>query len=374
MKSIVFFFFIISVSSSAQDTIAVYSRPGIDRGINLVKTRTGYIATGFTNNPGSKEDGLILFYNDQMQLVKEKQIGGKELDFLWGVAETKDKGYIITGFTNSFGNGGSDAWMIRLNEKGDTVWSKTFGGAKDERAVSITQVSDGNYIITGETYSYGNGDRDILLLKINDRGDILWNKTFGAEKSDRGFYTYENSKGNLVICGITENNSNNDIDAFIKCCDKNGNELWHKTYGGKGMDVFHSMLLDDQDNIIVAGYKEYQPKLHHPWIAKMNAEGKVISDQLLDMAADARVMDIFLTKDNQLIGTGYTKQTAEGDWDILLLKGSIGGSFTYTTYHFEKEDQAYALLPYQNNSALIIGHSYGIRNKDGDLIIVKWSY
>lgn len=372
MKSwLIIIFISFSLPSTPQDTISVYGNTGLDRGINIVKTRTGYIATGITTDTATKENGLVLFYDQQLKIKKAKHFGGDKLDFLWGIAETNDEGYLITGFTYSFGNGGSDAWIVRLNANGDTLWTKTFGGAKDERAVSIIRSSDGNFIITGETYSYGNGDRDVLLIKITDRGEILWTKTFGSVKSDRGFYTIENSSKNLVICGITENNVNGDIDSFIKCCDKDGNELWHKTYGSKGTDVFHAMAGDEKDNIVLAGYREYKPGLHHPWIVKLDANGEIISDTVLNINADSRIMNFYI-KNKQLVATGYTKKTPDSDWDILLLKAGFNGKFNHKVYQTDKPEQGYRIIPYQNNSSLVIGHSLGIRNKDGDLVILNW--
>lgn len=290
-----------------------------------------------------------------------------------GIAATGDNGSIITGFTYSLGNGGSDCWILRLDRNGDTVWTKTVGGGKDERAVSIIKTSDGNYVITGETYSFGNGDRDIFLFKINDGGDILWTKSFGGTRSDRGFYTRENSKHELIVCGITENNNNGDIDSFIKCLDKDGNELWHKTYGGKGSDVFHSILVDEKDNIFLAGYKEYTSKLHYPWIIKLNSAGKVLIEKVLEIGADSRLMDFYINKNNTLIGTGYTKRSEDGDWDILLIKTDLNNNTSHAVYHTEREEQGYAIIPFENSS-LIIGHSHGIRNKDGDLLILEWKF
>ena len=103
---------------------------------------------------------------------------GENLDNGKSVEQTQDEGYIITGYTNSFGNGGYDVYLIKTVENGNEQWSQTFGGEGTDIGYSVQQINDGGYIITGYTNSFGNGNTDVYLVKTDENGNEQWTKIF----------------------------------------------------------------------------------------------------------------------------------------------------------------------------------------------------
>jgi len=152
-----------------------------------------------------------------------KSYGGTNFEKPSSVQQTSDGGYIVTGWTNSFGAGWDDVFLIKTDANGDIIWAKTYGETDNDWALSVQQTSDGGYIVAGGTNSFGVGGSDIFLIKTDANGDIIWAKTYGGTNVDLAISVQQTTDGGYIVVGYTYSFSAGENDIFLIKTDANGN-------------------------------------------------------------------------------------------------------------------------------------------------------
>ncbi|MBA3706130.1 MAG: hypothetical protein H0W84_09595, partial [Bacteroidetes bacterium] len=152
------------------------------------------------------------------------------------VLPMNDGGYLICGTTTNEILNDMDIYVVKTDNMGVPIWTKSYGGNKVEYANSMLETSDGNYFIVGYSQSYGGGDYDIYLIKIKPNGDTLWTKTYGDWGNDQGNEIIPTADGNYIIIGTSNGLATSNYDALMLKIDIDGNEKWKKNYGGNAYE------------------------------------------------------------------------------------------------------------------------------------------
>jgi hypothetical protein len=237
------------------DTIwtCVFDGLGNDGGEDVKVTNDGgFIVGGYFSVGTNMMDMYLLRINSNGDSIWAKTYGGSDYERGFSVLQTPDNGFVGAGYRHYSGTGNYDVYMVRVDENGDTLWTKTFGDSEWDEANDVIRTSDGNYAVVGNWESGGRWD--VFLMKVDDNGNELWRKIYGGGSDDFGYSLVEMPDGGFIIVGGTYSYGAGQTDMYVIRTDMDGDTVWTRTYGGSGYDFGHSICSTSDGKYAVVGY------------------------------------------------------------------------------------------------------------------------
>ena len=277
----------------------------------------------------------------KMPFTMIKNYGGTQNERGYSVKQTSDGGYVIVGSSTSYGAGGSDLWILKVDGLGEFSWSKTYGGQGNDIGRDITQTSDGGYIITGYTKSFSSGgDMDLWLIKTDANGESClysdggtcsensskWIKSFGTSGNDYGTSVQETSEGDFIVAG----KSGRIPSVFVIKTNSSGEKIWENLYG-TGPGDRAQYIIERQDlGFLIVGKENANNVDDNLCLINIDTDGAEVWHSLYGGGGADGGNHISEVSGGGYIIAGATKSYGNGNWDDLwLVKTSTGGSMEW---------------------------------------------
>jgi len=320
----------------------------------------GYIIAGYTDSYGAGSGDVYLVKTDAAgDTLWTRTFGGTHEDFGYSVQQTADSGFVVAGYTSSYRADSCDVYLTKTDAVGDTLWTRTYGGANMSGGRSVQQTTDGGCIIAGWTDSNGG---DAFLIKTDAHGDTTWTRACGGPNHEAGNCVQQTKDGGYIIAGGTDSADSEDI--YVVKTDSNGDTSWTRTYGG-GEGEWVEQTPDG--GYIVAGHTDSSTAC----LIKTDTNGdtswtRTYSRGLVDFG-----MAVEHTLDGGYMVAGYTVSN-ELDFDVYLVKTDANGDTSWTkTYGGDHSDMGMAVEHTLDGGFIIAGMTRSYGTGGFDIYLIK---
>lgn len=284
-----------------------------------------------TGNHGARDIWIVKISSTGETLWK-KVYGGSGDEMLSSINETVDQGYIFTGYSTSAdgdltnNHGETDLWVVKLDSVGNIEWQKSFGGENHDAGNSVYQTSDGGYIIGGITGSnLSSIPYSGWIIKLDSTGNIQWENIYDADPFEKSIFSVQQNNGNYFFIGEASTGEMPGSDAWIGKLNENGELLWEKFYGGSDVDILNSFQFTTDNGMILGGWT-YSSDGDIPenkgqtdfWVLKLDENGNKEWSKTYGGSDYDDASDII-----QTTGGGYliAGNTSSNDGDVTELNG-----------------------------------------------------
>ena len=329
---------IVIVSAFAQpDSLwsQMYGGDSYELGFEVDQTSDhGYIIVGYTSSFGAGEDDVYLVKTDSLGNEEWSRTYGESFDD-WGhsVRQTSDGGYIITGYSGAYPN--YNIYVIKTDALGNQMWTQIIGDSYRDEGMCIRQTSDGGYILTGVVELNGSDSKDLCLIKMNAFGEIQWNHVFGGLGYEEGNSVQQTGDGGYIVAGYTSSSGAGSWDVLLIKTDSLGNETWFRTYGGTSTENGECVQQTNDGGYIIAGYSSSFSinNAYEIYLIKTDASGNEQWSRNIGIEDNNYSYSVQQTIDGGYILAGRAASLQPTDCDVYIVKTDAFGNVSwYQTY------------------------------------------
>lgn len=360
----------------AQDSLWSVCYGGYYNESGYASTQTGdgdFLLVGSTFSYGSGDYDVYLVKTDSTGIeIWSRTFGGTGIEYGYDITATADGGYVLVGSTTSYGNGGRDIYLLKVNDLGEEVWSQTFGGTEDDIGVSVRLASDSGFILCGSTSSYGEGT-DIYVIKTDSNGDSLWTATYGGSAGESGAAVRTAVDSGYIVIGSTGSYGDGYSSVYLVRIGELGDTLWTSAYGGSRADFGHSVETTNDKGFILAGTTAPDGKnFYDAYLVKVDSLGLLEWEETYGGEYEDRAYSVKATADGGYIMAGTYEGSGDRKLDVFMVKTDpIGGVEWSDSYGGAESDYGRMVLLDDNQDYIVAGYTFSESSGGSDVYLLK---
>jgi hypothetical protein len=352
-----------SIASAQTSWWRTYGGSADDGGLDVQQTSDGgYVVVGYTEGPG-EHDVFIVKTDSAGDTLWTRTYGGSYYNEARGIRQTVDGGYIITGFAGNPLTADYDLYLIKTDAHGDTLWTRRYGGPHEDMGMCVRQTTDSGYIAVGHAELFGAVNYSVYLVRTDKNGDSLWTRTYGGAGDDEGQTVDQTADGGFIVAGTSGS-------TYLIRTTANGDTQWTRTYAGADFDEVGTELWPTLDGgYVLTGFAASHGD--DVCLIKTGASGDTVWTRAYGGNNGDGGHAVQQTADGGYIVAGTTRSFGAGFVDVYLVKTDTFGDTLWTrTYGGTSYDEGYAVQQAADGGYIIAGRtsSFGAGNYDVYLI------
>ncbi len=290
---------------------------------NVLSLDNGFLLVGNVFLPSGKVEGYVMKIDKagtpQWNLTLKAREG---VNKLFSAARTAQN-FVLVGLSESTDTENSSVWLVKISADGNIIWNRTYPGLGEAAGRAVTQAQDGSLMVAGYNDYTGNGNYDFLVLKVDSDGNVIWNKIYGGEQSDKAYAIAATANG-CVVAGDTRSKGAGDSDAYVGRIDLDGNLLWEQTVGGTGFDTPTCLTPAQDGGYLVGGITfSFGNGQRDFWLFKVDDAGKVLWSCTVGRSGYEEAYAVVDAGGNQYVLAGWTNSIAQGRYDFYVVKVQV---------------------------------------------------
>jgi hypothetical protein len=305
-------FFCFSSFLNHKSNISFYKKIGgkkYDAAADLINTSNGgIILVGRTDSYSQDMNVNIIKLDEKGNLIWDRTYGGNEAEEATEVIETKDGGFLVVGYSDSYSKNAneSDIWLLKINANGEKEWEKAIQTSEIiDEAHGVIETKEGDFVVVGNTTAVAGGNTDAVVLKFSKKGEPIWQKAFKGEKSQQANHIIKNAEGYAIVGSAEMQKRRWDIWLFT--IDNQGNMLWQQNYGGGDNEMGNIVVQNADGSYVLVGFTyTFAEGSLDAWVVKTDSKGNKIWDKSFGGLSTDEAFDVIITKENTLLIAGYS--------------------------------------------------------------------
>lgn len=304
----------------------------------------------------------------------KRAYGGVHEEYAYGATPTFDGGTIISGFSTTFSqNSNWDAWVVKTDWAGNGQWSHNYGKAGREAFNAACQTTGNQYAFAGFTTSYSRKE-DFYIVKTDSGGSVIWEKAIGGPDNDAAYDIIATSDSNLVVTGYTYSYGIGGRDMWVMKLSQDGEIIWDVNFGKYYNDMGYAVKEITDGGLIVVGYTEVYSTIHrYMWMVRLDADGKFLWEKVIDYNGFSMATDVIAYDDGSIIIGGQTDSLQNGWLDFWAVKTDFIGNIIWSKVYATSSTNTWKMVKTDKGGFTALGTTTHMGQEAEDFLLINFN-